>query len=233
MHYVKLFFDWLSYISMAGMVTFAIYSFFDKENGLVNTKIKPSKPKTKVGEQFSDSSLYDEVCELCGATDAADDNRLEQPCVGKPKDPEPEPQPEPVVQSLVYRLEERARIRRQIPSRKSVQEGKPDRIADLLEEAAKEIKMLKKNSISVAKIEALAKHIKENAGALRQWVEQEDEARCRELCAMYLEELVTTLRIEQRIDDLNLKLADLEDITGPFDNVEDVIKSLKEDDKND
>ncbi len=39
-------------------------------------------------------------------------------------------------QSLVYRLRERARIRRQIPGRKSVQEGKPDRIADLLEEAA-------------------------------------------------------------------------------------------------
>ena len=39
-------------------------------------------------------------------------------------------------QSLVYRLRERARIRRQIPSRKSVQEGKPDRLADLLEEAA-------------------------------------------------------------------------------------------------
>ena len=38
--------------------------------------------------------------------------------------------------SLVYRLRERARIRRQIPGRKSVQEGKPDRIADLLEEAA-------------------------------------------------------------------------------------------------
>ena len=39
-------------------------------------------------------------------------------------------------QDLVYRLRERARIRRQIPGRKSVQEGKPDRLADLLEEAA-------------------------------------------------------------------------------------------------
>ena len=38
--------------------------------------------------------------------------------------------------NLVYRLRTRAVIRRQIPSRKSVQEGKPDRIADLLEEAA-------------------------------------------------------------------------------------------------
>lgn len=37
---------------------------------------------------------------------------------------------------LVARLRGRARIRRQIPTRKSVQEGQPDRIADLLDEAA-------------------------------------------------------------------------------------------------
>lgn len=46
-------------------------------------------------------------------------------------------------QSLVFRLEERARIRRQISTRKSVQEGAPDRISDLLEEAANEIVRLK------------------------------------------------------------------------------------------
>lgn len=40
---------------------------------------------------------------------------------------------------LVYRLRKRAEIRRQISTRKSVQEGAPDRIADLLEEAATEI----------------------------------------------------------------------------------------------
>lgn len=39
-------------------------------------------------------------------------------------------------EDLIFRLKERARIRRQISTRKSVQEGKPDRIADLLEEAA-------------------------------------------------------------------------------------------------
>ena len=44
---------------------------------------------------------------------------------------------------LVYRLRKRAEIRRQISSRKSVQEGKPDRIADLLEEAADEIAALR------------------------------------------------------------------------------------------
>lgn len=44
---------------------------------------------------------------------------------------------------LVYRLRKRAEIRRQIPSRKSVQEGKADRIADLLEEAATEIERIR------------------------------------------------------------------------------------------
>jgi hypothetical protein len=37
---------------------------------------------------------------------------------------------------LIERLRKRAEIRRQIPGRRSVQEGEPDRIADLLEEAA-------------------------------------------------------------------------------------------------
>lgn len=45
---------------------------------------------------------------------------------------------------LVYRLRKRAEIRRQIPHRKSVQEGQPDRIADLLEEAANCIERLAK-----------------------------------------------------------------------------------------
>ncbi len=40
---------------------------------------------------------------------------------------------------IVFRLLKRAEIRRSIQTRKSVQEGKPDRIADLLEEAANEI----------------------------------------------------------------------------------------------
>ena len=44
---------------------------------------------------------------------------------------------------LVYRLRKRAEIRRQIPDRKSVQEGKTDRIADILEEAANEIERLR------------------------------------------------------------------------------------------
>jgi len=46
-------------------------------------------------------------------------------------------------EDLVYRLRKRAEIRRQIPTRKSVEEGKPDRIADLLEEAADEVERLR------------------------------------------------------------------------------------------
>lgn len=45
-------------------------------------------------------------------------------------------------ESLIERLRKRATVRRQISSRKSVQEGKPDRLADLLEEAAQELENL-------------------------------------------------------------------------------------------
>jgi hypothetical protein len=51
-------------------------------------------------------------------------------------------------QSLVFRLRKRAEIRRQIPTRKSVEEGKSDRIADLLEEAADEIERLNNGTIT-------------------------------------------------------------------------------------
>ena len=47
-------------------------------------------------------------------------------------------------QGLVYRLRKRAEIRRQIPGRRSVEQGEPDRIADLLDEAAAEIERLQK-----------------------------------------------------------------------------------------
>ena len=45
-------------------------------------------------------------------------------------------------ESLVYRLRKRAEIRRSIPTRKSVQNNEPDRLADLLEEAANEIERM-------------------------------------------------------------------------------------------
>ena len=50
-------------------------------------------------------------------------------------------------QSLIFRLRKRAEIRRQINSRKSVQEGAADRIADLLEEAANEIEKLSNSGL--------------------------------------------------------------------------------------
>ena len=49
-------------------------------------------------------------------------------------------------QTLVQRLRLRAFIRRQIPSRKSAQEGKPDRLADLLDEAADKIEQLERSN---------------------------------------------------------------------------------------
>lgn len=52
-------------------------------------------------------------------------------------------------QSLVFRLRKRAEIRRQIQGRKSVEEGKPDRIADLLDEAAAEIEKLEHTVVNL------------------------------------------------------------------------------------
>jgi hypothetical protein len=54
-------------------------------------------------------------------------------------------------QSLLYRLRKRAEIRRQIPGRLAVVEGKPDKIADLLDEAANELESLR-NVINALKI---------------------------------------------------------------------------------
>jgi signal recognition particle subunit SEC65 len=48
-----------------------------------------------------------------------------------------------VDEDIVIRLRKRAEIRRQIPTRKSVQNNEPDRIADLLEEAALNIEGLR------------------------------------------------------------------------------------------
>lgn len=46
-------------------------------------------------------------------------------------------------QDIVEKLRTRAEIRRNIPGRRSVQEGAPDRIADLCDEAADEILKLR------------------------------------------------------------------------------------------
>ena len=58
-------------------------------------------------------------------------------------------------QDLIERLEKRAEIRRQISTRKSVQEGQPDRIADLLEEAAKALRECAKYSDAVQAVSRL------------------------------------------------------------------------------
>lgn len=56
-------------------------------------------------------------------------------------------------QDLVYRLRKRAEIRRQIPGRKSVEEGTPDRIADILEEAANEIERLRNEEAAEGEVD--------------------------------------------------------------------------------
>ncbi len=63
-------------------------------------------------------------------------------------------------QSLVFRLRKRAEIRRQIPGRKSVEEGTRDRIADLLEEAADEIESLKKQVIALKTVLDVERNMK-------------------------------------------------------------------------
>lgn len=47
------------------------------------------------------------------------------------------------MEDITTRLEKRAEIRLQIKTRKSVQEGAPDRIAELLMEASAEIRKLR------------------------------------------------------------------------------------------
>lgn len=45
---------------------------------LIKPKVGGTHPSHKT--RISDSSLYDEVCTLCGATDASGDKRLSSPC---------------------------------------------------------------------------------------------------------------------------------------------------------
>ena len=63
----------------------------------------------------------------------ADDEYQDHPLSAQPLNP----------YDLVVRLRKRAEIRRQITTRKSVQNNEPDRISDLLEEAASEIEALR------------------------------------------------------------------------------------------
>lgn len=63
---------------------------------------------------------------------------------------------------IQYRLRKRAEIRRQIPGHKSVQEGKPDRLADLLDEAALYIDCLEEQVQELK--EKLCKHSSTSSG---------------------------------------------------------------------
>jgi hypothetical protein len=65
----------------------------------------------------------------------ADDEYQDHPLSAQPLNP----------YDLVVRLRKRAEIRRQITTRKSVQNNEPDRIGDLLEEAANRIEVLEAN----------------------------------------------------------------------------------------
>jgi hypothetical protein len=52
-------------------------------------------------------------------------------------------------QSLLFRLRKRAEIRRQIPGRLAVVENKPDKIANLLDEAADKIEELEQTIVNL------------------------------------------------------------------------------------
>jgi proline racemase len=65
-----------------------------------------------------------------------------------------------MVEDLVQRLRKRAEIRRQITTRKSVQNNEPDRISDLLEEAADQLAKYKQALESIANEQVELSHDK-------------------------------------------------------------------------
>jgi signal recognition particle subunit SEC65 len=77
-------------------------------------------------------------------------------------------------QDLVYRLRKRAEIRRQIPTRRSVQENQPDRIADLLEEAAAKIQRLQDSTFSQEESQSLTWYLNEYLDQERRFVDNSD-----------------------------------------------------------
>jgi hypothetical protein len=68
--------------------------------------------------------------------------------------------------------------------------------------------------LMIRRFDAQADHIDENAAALRKWADTEHEARCRELCASYLREMANTLRVEQKIADLDEALRSTDSAVG-------------------
>ena len=86
---------------------------------------------------------------------------------------------EPKLNSLVERLRTRAQIRRQIPERKSVQEGKADRIADLLDEAANAIES-QANRIAALEAALRVHEVDDNDGycyrCAQSWIKGQSES---------------------------------------------------------
>lgn len=76
-------------------------------------------------------------------------------------------------QSLIERLRIRADIRRNAKGRKSVEEGKPDRIADLLEESVLEIERLErtKEKLKDALISLVQESDINNLKNMKEWCE--------------------------------------------------------------
>ena len=60
-----------------------------------------------------------------------------------------------------------------------------------------------RESIPVSEIEAEIDHIKQNAEGLRHFTGHENEARCRELCAMYLREFIQSWRYGEQLKAMN------------------------------
>ncbi len=72
-----------------------------------------------------------------------------------------------------------------------------------------ELKARRAESIPIADIEAQIVHIKQNGlDVAAVGGEMKDEGRCRELCSMYLQELIVAHRMKQHIDATNEKAED-------------------------
>lgn len=69
-------------------------------------------------------------------------------------------------QSVVFRLRKRAEIRRNNEERKSVREGRPDRAADLMDEAALRIEVLEAALQTIAEKSAYAAEFAREAGEI-------------------------------------------------------------------
>jgi hypothetical protein len=81
-----------------------------------------------------------------------------------------------MTEDLVYRLRKRAEIRRQIPGRKSVENGERDRLADLLDEAADEIESLRPSLVKrFISGEEIPEPDSWNAGALLNYRSRKDD----------------------------------------------------------